>query len=98
MHKIELSPDAMAHLRLLTARDRKTILNGIEEYLSHEPLVETRNRKPMRPNPIAPWELRLGNFRVYYDVEEGPDGKVLVRAVGVKLRNVVKIGQQEYYL
>ena len=23
-------------------------------------LVETRNRKPMRPNPVAPWELRVG--------------------------------------
>lgn len=75
-----------------------SILDGIEKHLTHEPLVETRNRKPMRPNPIAPWELRLGNFRVYYDVEEGDDGKVLVRAVGVKLRNVVKIGRQEYSL
>jgi len=23
------------------------------------------NRKPMRPNPLAPWELRIGNLRVY---------------------------------
>lgn len=98
MYEIELSPDAMAHLRLLTARDRKTILDGIEELLAHEPRVEIRNRKRMRPNPIAPWELRLGNFRVYYDVEERADRKVLVRAVGVKLRNVVKIGRQEYSL
>ena len=36
------------------------------------------------PNPVAPWELRLGNPRVYYDVETGPDGLVMVWAVGVK--------------
>ena len=31
----------------------------------HQPAVEMRNRKPMRPNPVAPWELRIGNLRVY---------------------------------
>jgi hypothetical protein len=35
------------------------------------PTLETRNRKPMRPNPIAPWELRIGHLRVYFEVEEG---------------------------
>ena len=64
MHKVELSPNAIGHLQVFTARDRKTSLDGIEEQLSHEPLVETKNRKPMRPNHLAPWELRLGSFRV----------------------------------
>lgn len=27
----------------------------------------------MQPNPVAPWELRVGTLRVYYDVEEEPD-------------------------
>ena len=40
----------------LTARDRTTALAAIERQLTHEPLKETRNRKPLRPNPIAPWE------------------------------------------
>ena len=57
-YEIEYSPDAEEHLRLLTAR--------------HQPTVKTKNRKPMRPNPLAPWELRIGDLRVYYDVEEDP--------------------------
>jgi hypothetical protein len=48
----------------------------------------------MRPNPIAPWELRIGSLRVYYDVEEKPELKVAVRAVGVKQRNRVRIGKE----
>jgi hypothetical protein len=47
----------------------------------------------MRPNPIAPWELRMGNLRVYYDVEDEPEPVVYIRAVGVKLRNQVRIGR-----
>jgi hypothetical protein len=49
----------------------------------------------MRPNPIAPWELRIGSLRVYYDIEEQPEPRVLVVAVGNKLRNRVKIGGVE---
>jgi hypothetical protein len=60
--------------------------------------VETRNRKPMRPNPLAGWELRRGNLRAYYDVEEGTARAVSIRAVGVKLRNVVHIGGEEIQL
>ena len=57
-------------------------------------IVETRNRKPMRPNPMAPWELRIGNMRVYYNVEEEPKPVVYIRAVGVKEHNKVRIGRE----
>ena len=62
--------------------------------LTFQPTVETRNRKPMRPNPLAPWELRLGNLRVYYEVEEEPEPVVYIRAVGIKERNRVRIGKE----
>ena len=48
----------------------------------------------MRPNPVAPWELRIDNLRVYYDVEDEPEPVVYIRAVGVKLRNQVRIGRE----
>jgi len=48
----------------------------------------------MRPNPLAPWELRIGKLRVYYDVEEIPEAVVYIRAVGVKERNRVRIGKE----
>ncbi len=56
--------------------------------------METRNRKPMRPNPVAPWELRIGALRVYYDVEDEPEPVVYILAVGIKERNKVKIGKE----
>ena len=91
---IEYSPAVEHHLRALTARQQAIVLDTVESRLSHQPTVETRNRKPMRPNPLAPWELRIGNLRVYYDVEEQPQPMVLIRAVGLKQRNRVRIGSE----
>ena len=88
---IEYSPDAEDHLRFLTARQQTIVLDTVDEQLTHQPMVETRNRKPMRPNPLAPWELRIGVLRVYYDVEDTPQPKVSIRAVGIKERNRVHI-------
>jgi hypothetical protein len=63
-------PEATDHLRALSARQRAMVTDTVEDQLSHQPTVETRNRRPMRPNPVAPWELRIGNLRVYYAVDE----------------------------
>lgn len=81
----------MEHLRLLTSRDRQVVLDGIERHLTAEPLRETRNRKSMRPNPLAPWELRLGALRVYFDVERDPVPLVSILAIGRKEREAVSI-------
>jgi len=48
----------------------------------------------MRPNPVAPWELRIGILRVYYDVEEEPGPMVRIHAAGIKQRNRVRIGRE----
>ena len=93
-YRIEYSPDVEYHLRVLTSRQRNAVLDAVERQLVHEPTVETKNRKPMRPNPIAPWELRIGSLRGYYDVEESPESKVAVRAVGIKEGNLVRIGKE----
>ena len=94
-YEIGYSPAAEENLQGLTARQRTTILDSVDRQLTHEPNVETRNRKPMRPNPIAPWELRVGILRVYYDIEEQPEPRVTVLAVGRKLRNRVVVGDEE---
>ena len=97
-YHIEYSPAAEDHLRALTARQRAIVFDVVDEQLVHQPGVETRNRKPMRPNPMAPWELRVGDLRVYYDVVEEPDKVVTVVAVGVKDRSRVLIGGKEIEL
>lgn len=97
-YRIKYSPDADAHLRALTARQRSIVFDRVDEQLADQPAVETRNRKPMRPNPIAPWELRVGGLRVYYDIAEQPEKLVTILAVGVKVGDRVLIGSEEIEL
>lgn len=82
----------------MTARQRATVLDTVDEQLMFQSTVETRNRKPMRPNPLAPWELRIGDLRVYYDAIEEPEPMVLIRAVGLKERNRVRIAGDMFEL
>jgi mRNA-degrading endonuclease RelE of RelBE toxin-antitoxin system len=93
-YRIEYSPDLEDHFRALTRRQQSIVLDGVEKQLKHEPTLETRNRKPMRPNPVAPWEMRLGNLRVYYEVEQEPEPVVRILAVGIKELGRVRIGKE----
>ena len=52
----------------------------------------------MRPNSIAPWELRVGDIRVYYEIDRLDRNMVNILAVGVKERNKVRIGKEEVEL
>jgi hypothetical protein len=76
------------------------VFDAVDEQLSHQPTIETRNRKPMRPNPLAPWELRVENLRVYYEVKGGSENENVVSmlAIGVKDGNRVLLGGKEIEL
>ena len=97
---IVLSPEALDHISAFTARQRRIILDEIEIQLSHEPTRVTQQRKPIRPNPLASWELRIGQFRVFYPVEHEPPNQptVYVIAVGIKNRDRIMIGGKEIKL
>ena len=97
-YTVEFAESVEDHFRTLTARDRATVLAAIDRQLLHEPLRETRNRKPLRPNPVAPWELRVSALRVFYEVVGTEAGVVRILAVGRKRRNLLTIGGEEIHL
>jgi mRNA-degrading endonuclease RelE of RelBE toxin-antitoxin system len=71
--------------------------DALPKQLEHEPFSATRNRKPLRPNELASWELRIGDCRVFYDVDASKR-EVLVKAVGRKTHNKLLIRGKEYRL
>jgi mRNA-degrading endonuclease RelE of RelBE toxin-antitoxin system len=97
-YRIEYSPSTIDHFKPLTAGHRSLVIDTVEKQLRYEPLKQTRNRKPMRLNLLAPWELRIRDLRVYYDVEEQPEPRVLILAIGIKDRNRLLIGEKEIQL
>jgi len=97
MFDIRLSDDAERQLKAFAARDRSIIIDAIEEQLTHEPTVSTRNRKQLRPNPLAAWALRVQSFRVLYNVDE-EIVTVFVVAIAVKEGNKFIIEGEEHPL
>jgi mRNA-degrading endonuclease RelE of RelBE toxin-antitoxin system len=81
----------------LRAYDQRRVIESVEEQLRHQPAQETRNRKRLRPNELAEWELRVASFRIFYDVEEENE-IVKIEAVGYKQGNVLFIRGEEYQL
>ena len=77
---------------------KRYFFDAVGEQQTHEPAVETRNRRPMRRNPLAPWELRIGELRVYYEIVEDPEALVTILAVGVKQRDRILVAGKEIKL
>ena|SRR6266404_585375 len=90
MYELEYAEGVAGDLRGLRAHERRRILDTMEEQLAHEPMRETRNRKPLvglklpwdQEEPV--WELRIGTYRVFYEVDEVGQ-RVIVHAVRRKL-------------
>jgi mRNA-degrading endonuclease RelE of RelBE toxin-antitoxin system len=93
-YQIRFSRDAERQLGELSARDRGILLEAIEEQLMHQPELATRHRKLLRENPLANWELRVGEYRVFYRVVSGQD-MVLIIAIGTKSHNSLWIEGKE---
>jgi mRNA-degrading endonuclease RelE of RelBE toxin-antitoxin system len=96
-YKIEFTREAYGHLDAIRRFDRNTILDAVKEQLTHAPNEETQNRKLLRDNPLADWELRVGQYRLFYDVDTDAR-RVRILAVGVKVRNKLTIGGKEVVL
>jgi mRNA-degrading endonuclease RelE of RelBE toxin-antitoxin system len=87
--EIRFAESVEADLRKIQVYYRNRILDSIEEQLTHEPETMTRNRKLLENltppwQIVAPiWELRVGEYRVFYDVSAS-ESVVYVRAIRKK--------------
>ena len=96
-YRIEFSIRARENLLQFRKRDQQIVVDAIEVQLVHQPTEPTRHRKLLEENLLAPWELRVGEFRVFYDADEASE-KVIVAAVGRKSHGVLPIGGEEFEL
>jgi mRNA interferase RelE/StbE len=76
MFRIVVRPLAAEQIRRV---DAVAIVDAIETHLRHEPDRVSRSRiKRLRGRRTATYRLRVGNFRIFYDVAEA---EVVVIAV-----------------
>lgn len=86
---IRFVPSADDDLDYYEAREQRIILDAIEKFLRSGTDVPSKRRKQLRPNRLAPWELRAGDYRVFYEIRT--EGVVRVVAVGHKVHNQLHI-------
>ncbi|HEY7216941.1 MAG TPA: type II toxin-antitoxin system RelE/ParE family toxin [Candidatus Binatia bacterium] len=68
-YRIELTEDAKVDLAYYMVFERKIIVSDIRKQLTDQPDLETKNRKSLREKPIGTWELRVGKYRVFYELD-----------------------------
>ena len=86
-----LKPSAIKDLDHLRKYDAAIVADGIERFLSHSPRKESRSRiKKLRGIGDPDYRLRLGDYRVFYNVD------VVERRVNV-LRILHKEQTRKYY-
>ena len=89
LYTIEIVDAAYEELAAIKAFYRSQIIDAIDEQLLNEPTTATKNRKmllglqPDFEHQPPVWELRVGQYRVFYDVNEELKS-VSVRAVRLK--------------
>jgi mRNA interferase RelE/StbE len=69
-YAIQFSSEALADLKRLSKRHRVAIMKQIQRVLAINPESESRARvkRLEKPSPTD-FRMRVGDFRVYYDVE-----------------------------
>jgi mRNA interferase RelE/StbE len=71
MFDVEFKPEATEALRRIKKYHAAQIVDAIESHLRHEPERPSRGLiKRLRGRQDAAYRLRVGNYRVFYDVEE----------------------------
>jgi len=97
--EIQFTQTAADHVRTYRKFDQQIILDGIEVQLQSEPTTESRNRKRLTENELSDWELRVQDFRVFYDIVAEENRQIVkVKAVGHKEHNKLFIGGREVRL
>lgn len=93
---VTLKESVIDDLRWFGKKDGRLLLNEAEQRLSSDPLLESRNMKTLRPNPVAERELRLfGRYRVLFNVDEEVE-EVTIILVGEKRGNSLIVQGEEF--
>jgi mRNA-degrading endonuclease RelE of RelBE toxin-antitoxin system len=84
MFDIKFTDRALDDLATFPASEQRWILTELEMQLMMNAADESQDRKRIRPDMLAEWAVRLGQVRVFYDVDV-TTRTVKVEAVGKRM-------------
>jgi mRNA-degrading endonuclease RelE of RelBE toxin-antitoxin system len=83
--EVRFVPSAYEDLGDYEVHEQRIIREAIGQFLEMDADVQSKRRKPLGSNPLAPWKMRVGDFRVFYEIRA--DAAVRVLAAGQKRHN-----------
>lgn len=92
--RITITREADSQLHDLPAREQRIIEAAVLARLSDQPTTPTKAIKRLRPNPVAEFELRIGDLRVLYNVEAD---EVVLLVIGRKVGNTLVVSGEEFH-
>ena len=95
-HRIIITHEAKTQLKELSAREQRIIDDGIAARLVDRPTRPSRAIKKLRPNPLAGYELRLGELRVLYNVNN-ENAEVVIVLLGRKVGDKLEVRGEEFH-
>jgi len=95
--KVRFAPEAVRQLRKLRAAERSRETDAIGTSLGEDDAaITSKNRFPLRrPSAYGAFELRVGDFRVFYRIVED---EVRVTVIGRKVGNQLLISDKRVIL
>jgi mRNA-degrading endonuclease RelE of RelBE toxin-antitoxin system len=93
-YRITITDVAEGHLRGLPAREQRIIEAAVQARLANQPTTASKAVKRLRPNPLADFELRVGNLRVLYNVT---GDEVVLLVIGRKVGNKLIVNGEEFH-
>jgi mRNA-degrading endonuclease RelE of RelBE toxin-antitoxin system len=95
-YQVIVTREAKSQFLGLSAREQRICAEGIAARLVDQPTASSRAIKLLRPNPFAGYELRLGDLRVLYNVDEQV-AEVVVVAIGREVGNTLYIAGEVFH-
>jgi mRNA-degrading endonuclease RelE of RelBE toxin-antitoxin system len=90
--EVRYSDEAVEQLKAFRAHDRAAIMDQIEQVLMVNPTLESKAKvKLLRQPAPTQYRLRVGEFRVFYDVVQEA---VLVIQILSKEESIAYLGEQ----
>jgi mRNA-degrading endonuclease RelE of RelBE toxin-antitoxin system len=96
-YPIRFTPTAGAQFRALRKYDQVRIRDAMVRQLTDKPDEETRHKKRIDSDLLSTHELRVGDFRVFYDIDVDKM-EVVIEAIGIKRHNRLFIEGEEVEL
>ncbi len=95
-YRITISREAEDQMKALPVREQRILEAAVVARLRDHPAQPTRAIKQLRPNPLAEFELRIGDLRVLYNVDIEA-AEVVLLIVGRKVGNALIVGNEEFH-